>query len=185
MMEEFEINQYCQILRVWFVGLIVGKTFVGNNVSLLRKRCMTSREGENSRAGLSAKVWFYATFVVCEICFKSIKIPIITFIFSPRIWMFQVITVVLESRLFILKDRCFVRKFLNSLKFRCSIINVWSLVMRFMHFQFLIVYCIWASLLGNCPWRKKRKRNPLLKWKNIHVYHFYLLGDWVWKVLML
>ena len=141
MMEEFEKNQYCQILRVWFVG----KT----------QQCLpakeASREGENSRAGLSAKVWFYMRFVVYEICFKSIKIPIITFIFSPRIWMFQVITVVLESRLFILKDQCFIRKILNSLKFKCSIINVWSLVMRFMHFKFLIVYCIWASLLGNCP----------------------------------
>ena len=46
---------------------------------------MTSREGENSRAGLSAKVWFYMTFVVYEICFKSSKIPIITCVFSPRI----------------------------------------------------------------------------------------------------
>lgn len=41
-----------------------------------------SREGENSRAGLLAKVWFYMTFVVYEVCFKSIKIPIITFLLS-------------------------------------------------------------------------------------------------------
>lgn len=144
-----------------------------------------SREGENSSAGLLANVWFYMTFVVYEVCFKSIKIPIITFIFSPRIWMFQLITVVLESRLFILKDQCFVRKILNSLNFKCSIIHIWSLVMRFIHFKFFVVYFIWASLLGNCPWRKKRTINPFLKWKNIHVYQLYLLGDWVWKVLML
>lgn len=31
----------------------------------------------------------------------------------------------------------------------------------------------------------EKEKNALLKWKNVHVNHSYLIGDQVWKFLML
>ena len=66
-----------------------------------------------------------------------------------------------------------------------SIINAWSLIMRFMCLHSLLfTLFVWVPGLGDCPWRKKKKKS-LLKWKNTHIYHPYLLGGQIWKVLML
>lgn len=53
-----------------------------------------------------------------------------------------------------------------------------------MHFKFLIAHSICLSASWETE-EKGKEKNPLLKLKNIHVYHSYLLGDQVWKVFML
>lgn len=49
-----------------------------------------------------------------------------------------------------------------------------------MHFKFLIAHsiCLSASV-GKLSVEKRKGKIPLLKLKNIHVYHSYLLGDQV------
>lgn len=58
--------------------------------------------------------------------------------------------------------------------------------MRFMHFKFLIFHSICLSIcVGELSLEIEKEKNALLKWKNVHVNHSYLIGDQVWKFLML